>query len=260
MSEKFTVQNVREAFAYDKYQLINQARWQCFDEILTIIEKNVPLGTAVDIGCGIGYFAGMLSQRGLSVKANDGRAENIKEVQGTYPHIDSKIIDVQLPHALVDYRGCDLAFCAGLMYHLENPFQAIRNIAEINPKIFLLESQAIHVDTPLFQIVTEGKTPNQGLSYVALIPSESALIKMCYGSGFPYVYRSLLLPNHKDFKETPFVYQRRTILVATQEPLLHSSFLLMPEPTTPKLKWQKNISGWKKAFYRLARSLKQKVK
>jgi SAM-dependent methyltransferase len=253
-SQASNLKSVVDAFEYDAYRKINEARWGCFANLLEIIRRQILISTALDIGCGIGYFSKQLQDIGLQVTAIDGREINIAELTKRYPYIKAAVKDVQIPTALDEYRGVDLVFCVGLIYHLENPFSCIRNIGQIHPKVVILESQILPSDKAKFQIVDEGEVPNQSLNYVALIPSRLALIKMLYKGGFSYVFESKLMPNHEDFREDGSHYQRRTILVASDYPLSSDVLTRCEEPVTPKLTFMKNATSF--SWRNLLRKLK----
>ena len=51
------------------------------------IRKQVALESAVDVGCGFGYFSRFLSEMGFEVVALDGREENVVEAKKRHPGI-----------------------------------------------------------------------------------------------------------------------------------------------------------------------------
>ena len=83
----------------------------------------------------------------------------------------------------------DLTLCFGLLYHLENPFAAIRNLFALTAKVALLEAMCLPGDEPVLGVREEGPTEDQALRYIALYPTENCLVKLLYRSGFPFVYR-----------------------------------------------------------------------
>ncbi|HWF04364.1 MAG TPA: class I SAM-dependent methyltransferase, partial [Candidatus Angelobacter sp.] len=93
------------------------------------------LQTAFDTGCGVGYFSGVLQELGLRVAAADGRAENVAEARERYPSIDFRVADAE--SASPDLGTFDLVLCFGLLYHLENPLRAMRNLRALTGKILL---------------------------------------------------------------------------------------------------------------------------
>src|SRR5262245_54606566 len=104
-----------------------EARIGFLNKWLPGLTKSESLGTALDVGCGVGYFSRSLSDLGFEVVALDGRPENIAEAQRRYPKVKFAILNLEDP-AVQELGSFDLVLCFGLLYHLENPFLAIRNL------------------------------------------------------------------------------------------------------------------------------------
>ncbi|MGO7770990.1 hypothetical protein ACC736_39985, partial [Rhizobium ruizarguesonis] len=75
-------------------------------------------------------------------------------------------------------------FCFGLLYNLENPFAAIRNLHRITEQYLFIETQIALGEGNDLVLVSEGQNQTQGLKFNALIPSRRALVKMLYVAGF----------------------------------------------------------------------------
>jgi hypothetical protein len=133
----------------------------------------------------------------------------------------------------------DLVFCFGLLYHLENPFRAIRNLAALTRRILLIETRVAPFRTPsaLFVDEDEGQQ-DQGIHYVAMIPSETAFLKMLYDAGFTHVYRTIDLPNHEQFRSSLVRKRMRVIFVAGKEELRSPRLKPVPRP------WKTNRFRW----------------
>jgi len=187
------------------------------------------IGTALDVGCGLGDFSSYLAGRGLKVTAVDGRAENIAEARRRYENIEFHVVDVENSRAR-ELGHFDLVLCYGLLYHLENPFKALRSLSELTAKIMLMETMIIPGTWPMAGIVDEAPGEDQGLNYHAFIPAEPALIRMLYYSGFKNVYALLELPNHEHFREGMVHKRKRTILVASKSDIRHPMMLRVHEP------------------------------
>lgn len=112
----------------------------------------------------------------------------------------------------------DVVLCFGLLYHLEDPFRAIRHLRALTSKIMVIESMVIPDRAPVARLVDEGLGEDQALRYVALVPSEAGLVKMLYEAGFGSVLRSRRVPGHEDYRPTLRARRRRTVLIATAVP------------------------------------------
>lgn len=199
----------------------------------------VGLCTAVDAGCGVGFFSKVLTECGLNVCGFDGRSENIEEARRRFPEIPFEQGNVEAPSTL-ELGRFDLVLCFGLLYHLENPLRAVRNLRELTGKCLLLESMCLPDDKPSMLLRDEPKEVDQGLADVACYPSEGSLAKMLYRAGFANVYRVIPLPDHDDFCDTAEHTRRRTVLIATAAPLDIAGFRLFPEPRDGQDPWSKS--------------------
>jgi SAM-dependent methyltransferase len=198
-------------------------------EFLTAVRQQIELRTALDMGCGVGYFSKFLSDMGFRVVAVDGRDENAVEGKRRHPDITFLTRNVEDP-ALSQMGTFDFVLCVGLLYHLENPFRAIRNLHALTEKVLLLESMCTAGPGSTLQLLDEGPADNQGLSYVAFYPSESCIVKMLYRAGFPFVYRFARLPSDDQFITTLWRKQLRTFLAASKIALTAPNVILAKEP------------------------------
>jgi len=197
---------------------------------LDAIRGKVRLESAIDVGCGVGYFSKFLLDRGLRVVAVDGREENAKEGQRRFSEIRFLTRDAEDP-SLPGIGVFDLVLCVGLLYHLENPFRAIRNLHAMTGKVLIVESMCAPGSDPSLQLLDEYQDDNQGLTYVAFYPTESCLIKMAYRAGFPFVYGFKKLPDHPAFQNSKTRHKERVMLVATKAPLETANLQVLREPS-----------------------------
>lgn len=216
--------------------LFVQARQDFLRRLIPDLQQRLELETALDVGCGVGYFSKFLHEAGLRVSALDGRKENIEEAK-------RRVHDVEFLHAdaedaaLPKLGSFDLVLCVGLLYHLENPFRAIRNLHDLTGKLLIIESMCVPEDSPMLYLLKEGKVEDQGLNYIAFYPSEGCLIKMLYQAGFPFVYRFHDLPDHEQFHVIPGRKRARTMLAASRSELDMPVFVLAKEPENPPDPW-----------------------
>lgn len=207
-------------------QGLTNARLDFLNEWLPQVAKAHELRTALDVGCGVGHFSAYLSDMGFQVTAIDGRAENVEEARNRYSSIPFYTMDVE--DSIIKQLGVfDLVLCFGLLYHLENPFSAVRNLFAMTGKILLIESACAPSRLPVAVLLSEGSDEDQSLHRVAFYPSESCLAKLLYRAGFPFVYRFGRLPSHRDFRTTFLQKQVRTMLIASKTrlsfPIFHST-------------------------------------
>jgi FkbM family methyltransferase len=217
-----------------------EARGETMRRLLKKLMPALQLSTAVDVGCGVGFFSQMLRECGLQVRGFDGRSQNIAEARARFPDIPFEQGDVESA-AIRDSAKFDLVLCFGLLYHLENPLQAMRNLHALTGKCLLLESMCLPGEKTDTLLREEPRLDNQSLTEVAFYPSESALVKMMYRAGFRVVYRLVALPDHDDFRETATHQRRRTMLLASHFPVDFAGLRLCPEPRDLFDPWSKAL-------------------
>jgi SAM-dependent methyltransferase len=214
-------------FDSDLTRGFTEARRAFIGQLLGSLRHQTDLVCALDVGCGVGYFSKFLLDAGFRVVAVDGREENVREAKRRYPEIDFVTGNAEdLP--VSELGTFDFVLCAGLLYHLENPFRAMRNLRALTSKVLLVESMCAPGTDPSLRLLDEYPAEDQGLNYVAFYPTEACLIKMLYRAGFPFVYAFETLPDHPLFHASLWRRKERTMLVASNKRL--SVAALKPAP------------------------------
>lgn len=198
-----------------------EARLQFLEDLLSKLRRKASLTTALDVGAAVGHFSAFLRNQGFHVTATDGRESNVSEMRTRHPDIPSFVFNVE--EAPIRRLGSfDLVLCLGLLYHLENPFAAIRNLCALTGSVLLISSMVLPEERPVGELIDEPQNDSQSLNYVALVLSKTALVKMLYRAGFSAVYEPVRAPEHEEFRETFLQRRRRVILIACK------SFLDLP--------------------------------
>jgi len=234
--ETFTV-NLTE-FDQRHYVKLIRARGETIRRVVTELRQALGLASAVDAGCGIGFFSQILQECGLSVRGFDGRAANVAEARERFAAIPFEQGDIE-SQEILKLGTFDLTLCFGLLYHLENPMLAIRHLRALTGKGLLLESMCIPGSGTGMVLREEPSAADQSLTDIALYPTESCLVKMLYRAGFAAVYRIAELPDHDDFRETVEHARRRTVLFAAVTPVQVAGFVLVEEPRHGLDPWSK---------------------
>ena len=233
-----------------------ETRQALLREILPACVQAQGLRTVLDAGCGVGYFSAFLRDMGFEVSAFDARSQNIEEARRRHPGIRFNIADMEDP-ALQKLGQFDLVLCFGLVYHLENPMRAFRNLRALTGKLLLVESVAIPEQKPALYLRDEPEIEDQGVHSFAAYPSEGALHKMAYRSGFPYVARFASLPDHEDFRSAFGRRRFRTMLAASMTPLGAPHFVPVEEPHNPPDPWMTDPTGVTKMFRRFGKFMEK---
>jgi FkbM family methyltransferase len=235
-----------------------EARGETMQRLLAKLIPALQLSTALDAGCGVGLFSQKMRACGLQVRGFDGRSQNVASARARFPEIPFVQGDVESA-AIRDMGLSDFVLCFGLLYHLENPLLAMRNLRALTGKCLLLESMCVPGEKIEALLREEPRLDNQSLSDVAFYPSEPALIKMLYRAGFRVVYRIVTLPAHEDFRETSTCARRRTMLLASHAPLDFAGLRLCLETHEKHDPWSKSppfsrgLAGRARRFLGLSR-------
>jgi FkbM family methyltransferase len=228
--------------AFDQYNYLQliEARAETIARVVTMLKSVRALSTALDVGCGVGFFSETLRDCGLAVRGFDARRENVFEAVRRFPGIQFHQTDLEDPTVL-SLGKFDLTLCFGLLYHLENPMLAVRHLHALTGKALLLESMCIPDGRTALLLREEPRVKDQSLTDIALYPSEICLVKMLYRAGFAAVYRLRDLPDHEDFQQTLQHARRRTVLLATVDgiPASRETFELLTEPRASRDPWSK---------------------
>jgi len=225
-------------FDQKEYRALIEARGETIRRVVTKLKPALGLTSAVDAGCGVGFFSQTLTECGLQVCGFDAREENIEEARRRFPGIPFGQGDIE-DAKIASLGRFDLVLCFGLLYHLENPLRAIRNLRSITGKCVLLESMCVPEESTTLLLRQEPRQDDQSLTELACYPSESSLVKMLYRAGFAKVYRVALLPDHDDFRATAEHARRRTVLVGCPLPIEVAGFRLIVEPQEQEDPWAK---------------------
>ena len=225
-------------FDQRQYRKLIAARAETIRRVVGRLNPVFQLASALDAGCGVGFFSKTLDECGLNVCGFDAREENIAEARKRFPYLPFETADIE-KRTILELGRFDFVLCCGLLYHLENPLLAMRNLRALTEKCLLLESMCIPDEKPSMLLREEPRADDQSLTDIACYPSEGSLVKMLYRAGFAMVYRVTALPNHDDFRDTPDHSRKRTVLLASCAPVDVAGFRLYPEPCEARDPWSK---------------------
>jgi len=231
------------------------ARTEFLCRVVAPWKSELNLRSVLDLGCGVGHFSAALRDLGLQVTAVDAREENISEARSRIPGVDFRVADAEDP-SITALGTFDLVACFGLLYHLENPLLAMRNIRALTGKLMLLESMFVEEEHPILFLQDEPPGDDQSLRSVSCYPSEGAIIKMAYRAGFPNVYRFRELPNHNDFRPLVGRSRMRTVVAASNPPMTSPLLEAAAEPKSSRDLWTTDPTGISKMLRKIRRNVK----
>lgn len=219
-------------FDLEHYEFLNRARGDIVSQLLPEIRKQCNLQTAIDIGCGLGYFSQLLKSLGFHVTAVDGRQQNVDEAQRRNQDIRVLQVDAEDPR-MISLGKFDLVFCFGLLYHLENPMSVIRQLKEMTGNLLLVEAVVYPSDEPIMALIEESQHEDQGLNHIAFYPTETCLLKMFYRAGFTHAYIFSTIPDHPDYVAQRRKPRIRTMVAASHTLVQTKALVRVPEPESP---------------------------
>jgi SAM-dependent methyltransferase len=152
----------------------------------------------LDVGCGVGHLAQFFVQKGCDVLCVDGRKENLERLKDLYPSLRAESLDLEKDDILRLGRF-DVVFAYGLLYHLENPFGALRSLASVCSELLLLETVIADHRLPLVRFAEETRAYSQALRNVGSRPTPSFIVLALRSAGFRYIYAPKIPPDHRDF-------------------------------------------------------------
>jgi SAM-dependent methyltransferase len=183
-----------ESFYTDAALQINEARLRHLASLgLPIDGRRV-----LEVGAGVGLLTNFFIDRGCSVVATEARAENVAELRRRLPTIDAREADVE--ENLEALGRFNVVFCYGVLYHLESPLRALRNIAAVCDDLLLIETMVCDSREAVLRLEDETKSVNQALRGLAHRPSPSYLAIALNRVGFDHVYVATDLPDHPDYR------------------------------------------------------------
>ena len=183
-------------FDQRRYRKLIAARAKTIRRVARRLKPAMGLATALDAGCGVGFFTQTLAECGLRVRGFDGREENIVEARKRFPRLPFETADIE-ERGILRLGRFDFVLCCGLMYHLENPLLAMRKLRALTEKCLLLESMCIPDEKPSMLLREEPRTDDQGRTWPAEISApcvhtpeygtRSAMTVVVPASGRPHV-------------------------------------------------------------------------
>lgn len=153
----------------------------------------------LDVGSGPGHFTSFYTSRGCDVVSVEGRSENADEFRLRHPGLRVVVADVQ-SWDLRELGRFDVIHCLGLLYHLENPLAALRNMFGVCDGILVLETIVMDAPAPYMALADESMAMNQALAGLGCRPTPAFVVMALNRVGFRHVYGLVEPPEHEDFR------------------------------------------------------------
>jgi SAM-dependent methyltransferase len=207
-------------------------------EHLATLGLDIHNRSVLEVGAGIGLHSTFFLDRGCTVKATDGRPENLSVMQAIYqayawyPRRDAltfALLDIEDPQS-ADAGIYDIVYCYGLLYHCARPDLAIANMRRLCGDLLLIETSVeigsaadLHVGSEDAAIVSQSIHGGGSHPHRAWLMDELR-------KHFGHVGIPLTQPNHELFPidwTSPERFSNqtmRTVIVASDSPLPEGRF------------------------------------
>lgn len=215
--------NVFESFGQPGAAVINEARLSHLASLgLDLSEKRV-----LEVGAGVGNLTGFWHRRGCDVVSTDGRAENVAEFRRRHPGWRVKQANLNVADSHASLGRFEIVFCYGTLYHLSHPTVALRSLAAMVTRLFLVESRVFCSDDGSPHKVREGQGIDQSIDNYGCRPARD-WVRTELGRYMPFVYVPLTQPRYPEY---PLIWPSkaracRAVFVASRQRL--SNPLLTP--------------------------------
>jgi 2-polyprenyl-3-methyl-5-hydroxy-6-metoxy-1,4-benzoquinol methylase len=173
---------------------INRARLECLSSLQLPLEGK----RVLDVGCGVGHLAQFFVRQGCDVLCLDARNENLARLNALYPNLKAQVFDIE-KDSITDLGTFDVVFAFGLLYHLENPFRALRNLSTLCRELLLIETMVSDHHLPLVVMTEETSAYSQAVANIGCRPTPSFVALALRNAGISFVYAPRIQPNHPDY-------------------------------------------------------------
>ncbi len=174
--------------------------------------------TCLDVACNEGYFGLEVSQRGAkAVVGFDARPGNVEKADFIRRHYGQDNISFyveDISNLTPERFGTfDLTLCLGLLYHLENPMDALRRVRAVTRELCVIDTQVLRPSSPVTTAwITEDHlretedvigiieepdavwNPAASTTGISLVVNRSALLTMLRYAGFREVEQAPPFP------------------------------------------------------------------
>jgi SAM-dependent methyltransferase len=214
-----------ENFDTPEARALNEARLRHLASLGLPLERR----RVLDVGCGVGHLARFFVERGCDVLCVDGRSQNVERLRELYPHLKARVLDIE-SDPVAELGRFDVVLAYGVLYHLENPFRALRTFASLTEDLLLIETMVADHHLPLVRLAEETSTYSQALRNVGSRPTPSFVVMVLRQAGFGHVYAPRTPPDHPDFRfewrgdlaDNRGGHLLRCVFIASRRPLENS--------------------------------------
>jgi len=138
--------------------------------------------TLLELGSGHGHIGNAFHTLGATVTSSDARKEYMEDINNTYPHLQTLLIDGDTNHIPFKY---DIIVHWGLLYHLREIENHLEDVSK-NCDILFLETEVCDSDKDDFYILTHESGFDQAFNSKGIRPSQSYVENVLSKNGFSF--------------------------------------------------------------------------
>jgi SAM-dependent methyltransferase len=219
--------SVTESYLEPRFRGIHGTRDNALRSFLSMRDRSAQ--TALDVACHEGFFALTLADYFAEVTGidkNQGSLSKARDIVKLMARRPIELVEGSM-ESLSTEHAYDFVLCFGLLYHIENPMQVLRQLGRLAKEELCIETQVLPFDVSgpvedgsfgtqrplrgLFGVCDDYAASKEGgLTDTALVPSRSALDFCLRSLGFSQIL--YFDPSSADYEQ--FVRGHRVILLA----------------------------------------------
>lgn len=169
------------------YRRLIAARAETIRRVARKLKPAFGFSSALDAGCGTGFFSKTLAECGLNACGFDGRKENIAEARKRYPEVPFETGDIE-ERGILELGKFDFVLCCGLLYHLRHPLAALERIRSVTLDRLILETHslipAVHERVPMMTFFPGDEAPSGPFHHEGGFPTKAWLASALHAAGF----------------------------------------------------------------------------
>jgi hypothetical protein len=210
--------NPKDVFWSHHYLRHNQRR----QEHLASLGLPLAAQTVLEVGAGIGDHTSFFLDRECSVIVTEAQEQNLIILHQRYPNLDIRQLDLNEPPG--QPITADIVYCYGVLYHLEQPAEALAWMAACAGSLLLLETcVAAGEQDDVYPFFETPEAPENAVTGRGCRPTRS-WVRRELATHFQYVYMPTTQPWHEEF---PLEWSRPEL---AGEPLIRAVFVASRHP------------------------------
>lgn len=167
-----------------------------FSALLSLTGGSLAGKRVLDTGCNAGFFSLQAHRAGAaSVLGIDASKKNIEQAHLVRRLVGLEGLDFQHLNTYDLSREqvgeFDIALFLGILYHLDNPVEALARLSEVTREIAVIDTQLVPFQMPMFRVEPDNTTYHHDshANTLAFVPSESTVVLLLQQAGFRQVFR-----------------------------------------------------------------------